>query len=216
VAEVIRQERPRRWPTLGDRKYLMLALLALLFLSAAAITTYSVSNALFTDQDVVGGNVFNTGTVILTTSPTSAVWASVTTGSPGDRATGFLTATNGGSLALRYAISGSNTNGTLAAGMNLRIALRVGASCDFPYHNTDGTNTTLTDDTQLYSGLLSTAVLVGSNAQGNQAGDRPLAAAASEVLCFAVVLPTTAANALQGLNNTATFTFDSEQTTNNP
>lgn len=204
------------WLGAGRSKYLTIALLAILLLSAAAVTTISFSNALFTDQDVIGSNVFNSGTVILTTAPTSAIWPAVTTGAPGDRATGFLTATNGGSLALRYALSASNTSPVLAAGMNLRVALRVGASCDFPYHNTDGTNTVLTDDTQLYSGTLNTAAVFGSNVQGNQAGDRTLAAAASEVLCFGVVLPTTAGNPLQGLNDTATFTFDSEQTANNP
>jgi hypothetical protein len=216
MANAIPEKRPSRWPTWGRSGSLKVALLAILLLSAAAVTTISLSNALFTDQDVIGSNVFNTGTVSLTTSPTSAIWTSVTTGAPGDRATGFLTATNAGSLALRYALSAGNTSATLAAGMNLRVALRGGASCDFPYHNPDGTTTTLTDDTQLYAGTLNTAVVFGSNAQGNQAGDRTLAAAASEVLCFGVVLPTTAANTLQGLNDTATFTFDSEQTANNP
>lgn len=194
---------------------LKLTLLGVLLMGVAAVGVVSFSNALFTDSDPVGSNTFNSGTVILNTAPTSAIWASVTTGAPGDRATGFITVTNGGSLALRYAVTGANTSGTLAAGMNLRIALRGGASCDFPFYNTDGTTTTLTDDTQLYSATLNAATLIGSNAQGAQAGDRNLAAAASEVLCFGVVLPTTAANALQGLNNTATFTFDSEQTANN-
>ncbi len=58
--------------------------------------------------------------------------------------------------------------------------------------------------------------LIGSNTQGAQAGDRPLSASASEVLCFAVVLPLSTGNASQGLSNTATFTFDAEQTANNP
>jgi predicted ribosomally synthesized peptide with SipW-like signal peptide len=174
-----------------------------------AFLTLSVL-ALFTDSDPVGSNTFNSGTVVLTTSPTSAIWTAVTAAAPGDRATGSLTATNGGSLALRYALTGSNTSAALSAGMNLRIGLRGGASCDSPYHNTDGTTTTLTDDTQLFAGALNTAALIGSNAQGAQAGDRTLAAAASEILCFGVVLPLSAGNSLQGLSNTTTFTFDSE------
>ncbi len=171
---------------------------------------------MFTDTDSVGSNTFATGTVSLTTSPTSAVWTAVSDAVPGDTATGSLTVTNAGSLQLRYAVSGSNTDATLSAGMNLRIGLQAGGSCDFPYHNADGTTTTLTDDTQLFAGALDTAALIGSNAQGADAGDRTLAAAANEVLCFAVVLPDTAGNTLQGLTNTTTFTFDSEQTTNNP
>ena len=172
--------------------------------------------ALFTDTDPVGSNSFNTGTVILTTSPTSAIWTAVSDAAPGDTATGTLTVTNGGTLSLRYAVTGSNTDATLAAGMNLRIGLKGGAGCDFPYHNADGTTTTLTDDTQLFAGTLNTAALIGSTAQGNQAGDRTLAASATEDLCFAVVLPLSASNTLQGLSNTTTFTFESEQTKNNP
>ena len=174
------------------------------------------SNAVFTDTATVGSNAFNTGTLEISTSPTSAVWTAVTAGVPGDRATGALTVSNGGSADLRYAVSGSNTSATLSGSMSLRIALQNGGSCDFPYHNTDGTTASLTDDTQLYVGLLDASALIGSNAQGDQAGDRNLSAGADEVLCFAVVLPLSAGNASQGLSNATTFTFDAEQTANNP
>lgn len=174
------------------------------------------SNAVFTDSAVVGGNTFDTGTIDISTSPASAIWTAVTAGLPGDRATGSLTVTNAGSGDLRYAVTGSNTSAVLAGAMNLRIALQNGGACDFPYHNTDGTTTLLTDDTQLFASLLSASTLIGSNTQGAQAGDRPLSASASEVLCFAVVLPLSTGNASQGLSNTATFTFDAEQTANNP
>ncbi len=172
--------------------------------------------ALFTDTDSVGTNDFATGSVLLTTAPTSTIWTAVTAAVPGDKATGTLTVTNGGTLQFRYAVSGSNTDATLSAGMNIRIGLQAGGSCDFPYHNNDGTTTTLTDDTELFAGALDTAALIGSSVQGADAGDRTLAASANEVLCFAVVLPDTAGNTVQGLSNTTTFTFDSEQTTNNP
>jgi predicted ribosomally synthesized peptide with SipW-like signal peptide len=191
-------------------------LVAAIVLTLATPLFGAGSLALWTDTDSADANVFNTSTISLTTSPTSAIWTAVTAGVPGDRATGSLTVTNAGGASLRYAVTGSNTSATLAAGMNLRIASRGGASCDFPYHNTDGTNTTLSDDTQLYSGVLSATALIGSNAQGSQTGDRTLAGSAGEVLCFAVVLPATAANSLQNLSDTATFTFDSEQTSNNP
>ena len=190
---------------------IMAAMTAMLSLSVLAV---------FTDTDGVGTNSFATGTLSLTTSPTSTVWTAVTDGAPGDKATGTLTVTNAGSLALRYAVSGSNTDATLSAGMNLRIGLQVSGSCDFPYHNNDGTTTSLTNDTELVATALDTAALIGSSAQGQDAtpggGDRTLAASANEVLCFAVVLPDTAGNSVQGLSNTTTFTFDSEQTINNP
>jgi len=181
----------------------------------AAMLSLSVL-AVFTDSDAVGTNSFATGSLSLTTSPTSTIWTAVTAAVPGDKATGTLTVTNAGTLSLRYAVSGTNTDATLSAGMNLRIGLKGGAGCDFPYHNDNGTTTSLTDDTQLYAGLLNVALLMGSSAQGDDAGDRTLAASATDDLCFAVVLPDTATNSVAGLSNTTTFTFDSEQTVNNP
>jgi predicted ribosomally synthesized peptide with SipW-like signal peptide len=191
-------------------------LVALIAVGGLAALLGAASQAIWTDTDPVDGNAFNTGSVSLTTSPTSAIWTAVTAGTPGDLATGSLTVTNAGTMSLRYAVTGAVTDATLAAGMNLRIGLRGGAGCDFPYHTSAGATTALVDDTQLFAGTLNTAVLIGSNVQGNQAGDRTLAASANEVLCFGVVLPLTAANTLQSLSNTTTFTFDSEQTANNP
>ena len=58
--------------------------------------------------------------------------------------------------------------------------------------------------------------IIGNVAQGAQAGDRALGVAGSEVLCFNVSLPIATGNAFQSLSSTATFTFQSEQTANNP
>jgi hypothetical protein len=56
----------------------------------------------------------------------------------------------------------------------------------------------------------------GNPAQGAQAGDRVLAGGASELLCFQVSLPLSTNNTFQGATSLATFTFDAEQTLNNP
>ncbi len=196
-------------------------LVALMAIGGLAALLGAASQAIWTDSDAVGGNDFATGSISLTTAPTSAIWTPVTDQVPGDRASGFLTVTNAGTAELRYAVSGSNTDATLSAGMNVRIGEEgITAGCEFPYHNTDGTLVTLTDDTPLFAGTLDTALLIGNSAQGDDAtpggGDRTLTAGANEVLCFSVVLPLSAANSLQSLSNTTTFTFDSEQTSNNP
>jgi len=211
MSQILR--RPTKW-----------ILVALMAVGGLAALLGVASQAIWTDTDTVGGNNFATGSVSLTTSPTSAIWTAVTGAAPGDiSGTGSLTVTNNGTMELRYAVTGANTDATLAAGMNLRIGLRGGAGCDFPYHNADGTTTTLTDDTQLFTGALNTAALIGSNAQGNQdpdgagpLGDRTLAASGNEVLCFRVALPLATGNAYQALTTTATFAFQAEQTANNP
>jgi predicted ribosomally synthesized peptide with SipW-like signal peptide len=179
------------------------------------------TSAIFTDTASVGANVFTTGTIDITTSPTSALLTNMLM-APGDRVNNSITVSNSGSLAMRYAIQQSATDPdskNLRSQLDIRVGLRGGASCDFPYFNTDGTTTTLTDDTQLAlvsSGIPGTATnLVGDATQGSQSGDRSLAAAASEVLCFAVVLPSGVGNAYQNATTTTTFDFTSEQTANN-
>ncbi len=178
----------------------------------------AASQAIWTDTDAIGPNDFATGSVSLTTDKVDTIWADETAAAPGTIATGQLTVTNAGTLELRYAVTGSNTDATLAAGMNLRIGEEgTTAGCEFPYHLADGTLVTLTDDTPLFAGLLDVAALIGNTTAGNDAGDRTLTIASpTEELCFSVVLPDNAANSLQALTNVTTFTFESEQTLNNP
>ncbi len=190
-------------------KVFVLALLGIGLLGLIAATS---SVAVFTDSASVGSNSFTTGTVDISTSPASAL-VTYSGMAPGDLVTNPLVVTNAGSLQLRYAISSSATS-TDAKGLKDQLTLTIktidvttpGVPCD----NFDGT--------QLYSADLdgTTGALVGSNAQGSQAGDRTLNASASETLCFRVQLPSSTGNAFQNATTTATFTFDAEQTANNP
>jgi len=168
--------------------------------------------AVFTDSAAVDSNSFTTGTVDISTAPTTAL-VTFSNMAPGDTVTNSLVATNAGSLQLRYAITSTATN-TDAKGLKDQLVLTI-KTIDV---TTPGTPCDNFDGTQLYTGDLdSTAgALVGSNAQGSQAGDRTLAAAASETLCFRVDLPLATGNAFQNATTTATLTFDAEQTANNP
>ena len=56
----------------------------------------------------------------------------------------------------------------------------------------------------------------GNPTQGAQAGDRALGAASNEQLCFVAALPLSTGNAFQAATTTVSFTFDAEQTKNNP
>jgi hypothetical protein len=122
---------------------------------------------------------------------------------PGDTNTQKLTVTNAGTGDLRYALSTVATN---ALGNQLQLTIRVD----------DGSNcATFTGASVLPATTLNGAGF-GSSAQGFQSGDRNLTAGNSEVLCFRVSLPLSTGNAFQGVTSAATFTFDAEQTANNP
>lgn len=185
-------------------------LLMLAAVGVAAGLVASLSTALYTDTASVPGNTFTTGTVDITTSPTSAlVTFTSPVMAPGDQVTAPITVSNVGTLDLRYAIKSTTTESVLAAVLDLTVKSGVSACTDAGFGLT---GTVLYGPNDL--GSTAGTNVVGNPATGAQAGDRALAASANEVLCFNVSLPL-AATTGQGLTSTATFDFMSEQTKNN-
>jgi hypothetical protein len=116
---------------------------------------------------------------------------------------------NDGSLQLRYSGVSVTTEDVLAAQLDLTIKSGV-TTCTNAGFGASGTVVYATGDL----GSVAGTALFGSPTQGAQAGDRVLNAGVSEVLCFNVTLPLATVPA--ATTTTATFTFDAEQTANNP
>lgn len=183
----------------------------LLVVGVLAAAPMAISQAVFTDSQAVDANTFSTGTIDLSTSPTSAL-VTYSAMAPGDKTTQSLVVSNAGTLGLRYAISGSATDADAKAlkdQLSLIVKTIDVTTPASPCDNFDGT--------QLYSGDVDSTAgkLVGDSTAGSQTGDRTLAASGSETLCFRVELPSASGNAYQDASTTATFTFDAEQTANN-
>ena len=181
----------------GKRRGILLALL--LGSSLATVGAGAMTLAQFTDSDTSTGS-WTSGTIILGVAPATAF--SVTNILPGDAGSQTVVVSNTGTGDARYAVSTSATNADgkgLAAQMTLTI--KAGA-CPGAGAN-------------LYSGPLGSAAL-GSSSSGAQAGDRDVLAAGSDSLCFAWNFPLGSGNGFQAAATTATFTFASEQTANNP
>jgi len=185
-------------------------LLVLLVVGVVAASLGVASNAIWTDSQDVDANVFSTGTIDISTDPTTAL-VTFSNMAPGDEVTNDITVTNAGSLELRYAVTSDTTEDTLAAQLDLTIKTGV-TTCTNVGFGVDGTiiygpgnlgSTTGTD-------------VIGDPTQGADTGDRTLAASADEDLCFNVELPSATGNSFQGLTTTATFAFAAEQTANNP
>ncbi len=169
------------------------------------------SMAYFTSTAAVSANTFTAGTVVISTSPTTAL-VTFTNMLPGDTVTAPLTVSNTGTAQLRYAVSGASTNAdTLGLRTQLLLVVKTGVTtCTNAGFATDGTIV------RTSIALGATTTVIGDPTQGSQTGDRTLNAAANEVLCFQVSLPSGTTNAYQGSATTTTFTFDAEQTANNP
>ena len=189
--DAVADQTPRR-----RRRRVMAALLGLTVLSLGA---GMFSLAVFTDTDASSGT-FATGTIDIDSSP--AVAFNATGMIPGDAVTAPLTISNDGTASLRYALSVAAPD-TLGGALELTVKT-VGTGCA----NWDG-STVLATDTLDGAGF-------GDAAQGDDTGDRTLAAGANEVLCFRVSLPLAADDTVQNESSSATFTFDAEQTANNP
>lgn len=186
----------------GARRLTRRAGLTLLLAASVALTFGAGTStlAIFTDSENATA-AFSTGTIDLTASPSTVFTASGIF--PGDSGSQTVTVANAGTGALRYALSTSATNADglgLAAQLQLTITAGACPGAGGP----------------LYGAAALGFAAVGNPAQGAQAGDRTLAGATSEDLCFAWSLPSSTGNAYQGAATTATFTFAAEQTASNP
>ena len=186
-------------------------LVAIAAIGALTLLAAVAGLAVFTDQETIGANAFDTGTIDLVTAPTTAL-ITFTGMAPGDAVTNSLVVTNNGTLQFRYAISSTATNAD-ALGLKDALVLTI-KTIDVTVPATPCDDF---DGTQIYTGDLddTAGLLVGSAAQGPDTGDRVLAASANETLCFRVELAL-AATGPEGASTTATFTFDAEQTQSNP
>ncbi len=182
--------RKRRLGILG-----LLAVSAFLTLGSGASTL-----ALFTASNSPTA-AFTTGTIDLTTSPSTIFTATAVM--PGDSGSQTLAVTNSGTGQLRYAMTTSATN-TDTKNLASQLALTITAG------------TCPGSGGALYGSAAVGSAALGSTAQGAQAGDRTVNAGATDNLCFAWSLPSGTGNAFQGATTTATFTFAAEQTANNP
>jgi hypothetical protein len=178
------------------RRRFLAAILGLSVLSAGA---GAFSLAIFTDTAASTGT-FAAGTVDITSSPTVAF--TVAGMMPGDTNTQAMTIANAGTASFRYAMTTTATN-TLGTTLTLTV-------------KTLGTSCAAFDGTSVLATTALNGAAIGSPTQGAQAGDRMLAGASNEVLCFRVNLPLATGDALQGITSAVAFTFAAEQTANNP
>lgn len=196
----------------GDRRRRWLMAVATGSLALVSLGAGQFSLALFTDQETVAGT-FSSGSVILDDVKIDALTLTTSGMVPGDTVTDDVVVENDGTVQLRYSLSTSSTNADtkgLRDVLTLTIKTIDVTTPATPCDNFDGTSV-------LAATALGAATAgFGSPTAGAQAGDRTLNAAANETLCFRVTLPSATGNAYQAASTTTTFTFDAEQTANNP
>jgi len=169
--------------------------------------------ALFTHMDSAASSDFTRGTLKITALADGGLFT-LTNMAPGDQVTEPITVTNAGTPALRYAVTSTTTEDTLAAQLDLTIWDEAeegdaGTTC-----NSTAPASVLYGPAEL--GSTTGIDVIGDATLGAQRGDRTLAAGASEVLCFRVSMPLSWNSTSQNLTTVPTYDFHAEQTANNP
>ena len=175
------------------KKIIGLSIVAVLIIGMVGGGTW----ALFTDEETSTGNSFTAGTVELTLGEGGSIPFTVGNMAPGDIAVATADVFNDGTLALRYAMTtvvDSDSGASLADQLTCTITAGGG---------------------DLYNGSLSGA-FIGDPDPGDQGDDRELGIGGSEILTFTVTMPIDTSDAYQGASCSVNFTFNAEQTINNP
>jgi hypothetical protein len=149
----------------------------------------------FTDN-VDATSSFSTGSVVITANDQTGTVAftslSMSGMTPGAVNYASLKITNGGSANFTYAMAAA-TSGSAALASALTVGIKVVPSASCAASDYAASSTVAYAET---AGVGSAAI-----------ASRPLASGSSEFLCFKVLLPSSAANSLQGLSANATFSF---------
>jgi hypothetical protein len=143
--------------------------------------------------------------------------ATFATMAPGDVSFVPLTISSTGALDLRYAMTGVTVDGPNAPTNNPLSAILQYNVYSVPLANCNAAGVgggTLLSTANALIGTAETP-LFGDKATGAQAGDRPLAAGASEPLCVSITFPSSADNSYALDKAAVTMTFYAEQTANN-
>lgn len=168
---------------------------ALLALGPLVGLSWLGAYAAFTDSVDVTTS-FSTGSVVIRADDQGGTVAftslSMTDMVPGSVRYAPLRISNGGSIAFNYTMATAVTGSTVLAGaLDIGIKVVPSATCTVTEYNASSTVAYASA-----TGLARAAI-----------ASRPLASGASEFLCYRVELPAGAANSLQGLSTSATFTF---------
>jgi hypothetical protein len=172
-------------------------------ISVTGVTIATVG-PVFNDTEVVSADTFEAGTLDIAASPASAA-ISLASMAPGDQVTGPLTLSNEGSLQARYAMRLFATEDRFASALELIVKIGV-TNCDNDGFAADGKVLYGPGDAGAIDGIPA----FGDPAPGPDPGDRLLAPAADETLCFSVRLPISSDNSLQNASTTITVEFVAE------
>ena len=170
-------------------------------LAAISVSAGASSLAFFTDTDSVDAG-FSSGSIVLDATKVDALTFSAGVMMPGDSKTGEVIVENDGTGQLRYDVGAASTN---PDSKDLRSILTLTVKGV----DGDGVGCGSFDGASVFA-----SAAVGATA--SVASDRVLNAGASETLCLRVSLPSGTGNVFQSATTTTTFTFDAEQTANNP
>ncbi|WP_309134688.1 SipW-dependent-type signal peptide-containing protein [Cellulomonas sp.] len=229
LEEMIDPAPPREEVLRRRRLWTTGAILGMAALGATSLTTAAV----FTDRDTTEGGI-TTGTLVLETAETLEFTLPEGNLAPGDTTYAPMQLANGGSLALRYALSLVSEAEPGPGGGDLRDRLRLDVYQGVTPEACRALDTGSTPPADRVGGWPRDAATFGlpttltpvvgdpsrgdDPTEGAEPGDRTLIAGQGETLCLALTMQKAdddSDNPFQGTSATVRFQVDSEQTVNN-
>lgn len=190
----------------NPKSKVVVARLAVLTVSVvvASVFTLNASRAAFTATTSNTGNSWSAGTVVLTDDDASAVMFNVTNMKPGDTNTKCIKVDYNGSLAADVKVYGVVAGTGLAT--HLTATVEVGSGGTFASCTGWVANATPVS----FTGTLAAFGTTHSNFTNGLAGFAGAVSGNTKTYKVTVALPSGAVNAAQGLNASATFTWEAQ------
>jgi len=172
------------------------------------------SSALFTDTESTTAATITSGTIAITAGGDYNSYFPTSSMMPGDDKYGIITIANGNGAARLS----STANWSVANALTTDLEIRMVTLADSAATCTSSTDfsSPLNSAVKPASSSATSFAMFGSATAGNQTGDRTLAAGTTYYYCVNVKMPTDMPTAAQGATSNLTFTFNAEQTANNP
>ena len=171
------------------------------------------SSALFTDTQSTDAATITSGTITITTGGDYSANFPTSSMMPGDDKYGIITILNGNGAARLSSTANWSVANDLTTDLEIRM---VSATSTSTCTSSTDFSSPLNSAVKPASSSATSIAMFGDSTAGSQTGDQTLAVNTTYYYCVNIKMPTSMPTAAQGDASDLTFTFNAEQTTNNP
>jgi len=173
------------------------------------------SSALFTDTESTTAATITSGTIAITAGGDYNSYFPTSSMMPGDDKYGIISIANGNGAARMSSTANWSVANDLTTDLEIRM-VSLGTNSSATCTISTDFSSPLNSAVKPASSSATSIVMFGDSTAGSQTGDQTLAVNTTYYYCVNVKMPSSMPTAAQGDTSDLTFTFNAEQTANNP